>query len=122
MSELGYPSEASQLNRLAGHYYVDIGRVAALVAQGNGAAAALKFGRESQPAGSYGAFLAELHRASLSYDRGAARSRRIGSIGSAAALVSLLLAFSVALYRATRLAREKHQLLERSRIEALTDP
>jgi diguanylate cyclase (GGDEF)-like protein len=35
--------------------------------------------------------------------------------------VLTLLAFSFTLYRATRLAREKHQLLKQSQVEALTD-
>ena len=86
-----------------------------------GMKAALEFGRESLPTGSYGALLAELHRAGTSYSRTATRSRQVGAIGTIGATLLLLLAFSITLYRATRLAREKHQLLERSRVEALTD-
>lgn len=55
------------------------------------------------------------------YDREAVSARNLAEIGSAFAIVVILLAFSLALHRATKLAREKHQLLEQSLRDALTD-
>jgi len=55
------------------------------------------------------------------YDRQAASARRLAGIGSAIAIALLLLAFSFVLWRASRLAREKHELLEQSRHDAVTD-
>jgi diguanylate cyclase (GGDEF)-like protein len=114
-------SEPARINALDVRYFLAINRISRLVASNAGTQAALDFGRESQPTGSYGAVIAELHKASASYSRTATRSRAIGAIGTIGATLLLLLAFSITLYRSTRLAREKHQLLARSRVEALTD-
>jgi diguanylate cyclase (GGDEF)-like protein len=114
-------SEPARIDALDSRYFLAINRISGLVAANAGTNAALEFGRESLPTGSYGALLAELRRAGNSYSHTATRSRLIGAIGTIGATLLLLLAFSITLYRATRLAREKHQLLERSRVEALTD-
>jgi diguanylate cyclase (GGDEF)-like protein len=114
-------SEPARIDALDNRYFVAINRISGLVASNAGTKAALEFGRESLPSGSYGALLAELHRAGNTYSHTATRSRLIGAVGTIGATLLLLLAFSITLYRATRLAREKHQLLERSRVEALTD-
>jgi diguanylate cyclase (GGDEF)-like protein len=55
------------------------------------------------------------------YGRQAADARRFADIGSVVAIFLVLIAFSLVLHRATRLARDKHQLLEQSREDAFTD-
>jgi diguanylate cyclase (GGDEF)-like protein len=55
------------------------------------------------------------------YGDEAASARQLADLGSAAAILLLLVAFSIALWRAARLARENHVLLEQSRQDALTD-
>ena len=55
------------------------------------------------------------------YGRDAASARRLSELGSIVAIVALLAAFSIALARASRLARDKQLLLEQSRRDALTD-
>jgi diguanylate cyclase (GGDEF)-like protein len=55
------------------------------------------------------------------YGDEAASARRLADLGSGAAILLLLVAFSIALWRAARLARENHVLLEQSRQDALTD-
>lgn len=55
------------------------------------------------------------------YGDEASSARRLADIGSALAIVLLLVAVSTMLWRASRLAREKHLLLEQSRRDALTD-
>ncbi len=121
IANLGDRAEADRLNELDRKYYAKINLLSALVAKGAGADAALLFGRDSRPDGSYGALLAELHRAGHAYGSEAEQSRRLAAVATAAALALLLAACSIALYRAARLTREKHRLLESSRIEAVTD-
>jgi diguanylate cyclase (GGDEF)-like protein len=55
------------------------------------------------------------------YGREASSARRLSELGSIVAIVALLVAFSIALAHASRLARDKHLLLEQSRRDALTD-
>jgi diguanylate cyclase (GGDEF)-like protein len=121
LGRLDSVSEQQRIETLDNRYFQTIDQIGALVAQGQSREAALQFGRETRPSGTYGELLAVLHQTSVTYSRAAARSRTIGTIGTVGATLFVLLAFSITLYRATRLAREKHQLLERSRVEALTD-
>ena len=55
--------EPTRISALDSRYFVAIDRISALVAANEGQKAALDFGRASLPSGSYGALLAELHRA-----------------------------------------------------------
>ena len=55
------------------------------------------------------------------YDHQASAARELAEIGAVLAIVLLLLACSAVLRHASRLTREKHQLLEQSRQDALTD-
>jgi diguanylate cyclase (GGDEF)-like protein len=55
------------------------------------------------------------------YGRQATSARELADIGSVGAIVLVLIAFSLALHRAARLARENKRLLEQSREDALTD-
>src|SRR5581483_8402895 len=55
------------------------------------------------------------------YGRQAAAARAQADVGSALAIVLLLLGFSLTLRRASCLARNKHALLEQTRLDALTD-
>ncbi len=64
---------------------------------------------------------AALDTMSAAYSQQAREARDFAEFGSVFAIVLVLIAFSVALHRSTRLAREKHDLLEQSREDALTD-
>jgi predicted signal transduction protein with EAL and GGDEF domain len=64
---------------------------------------------------------ATLDQIGSDYDRQAVDARRLARLGSLSMILLLLIAFSVALYRASRLAKEKHDLLEQARRDALTD-
>jgi diguanylate cyclase (GGDEF)-like protein len=55
------------------------------------------------------------------YDRQAADARALADAGTIAAIVLMLIAFSLALQRAIRLAGENRRLLEQSRADAFTD-
>ncbi len=56
-----------------------------------------------------------------SYNREAGRARLLAVLGAIIGTVLMLVAFSLALRRAARLARDKEQILEQSRQDALTD-
>jgi len=121
LAPLSARSEWTTIDTLNLRYFASVGRIVALVARGSSLQAALEFGRDERPAGSYGALLAELNHARASDNSDAVSSRRIESIGTTFAFLFMLLAFSFTLYRATRLAHEKNRLLARSQIEAMTD-
>jgi diguanylate cyclase (GGDEF)-like protein len=55
------------------------------------------------------------------YNRQAVSARRLADIGSIAAILLMLAAFSLALHRAAALTRENKRLLEQSRADAFTD-
>ena len=113
--------ERVRIDSLSRRYFVAIDRYVGLIARGFPELAVTEFGLDRRPGGSYAAFLAELQREGSNEGASAAHWRLIGSIGTTVAIVFMLLAFSLTLYRATRLARDKQQLLDRSRVEALTD-
>ncbi len=121
LAALGGKTEARRIEALTARYFVSIDRIAQLVARGGSREAALQFGRAGRPGGTYGALLDALARANTSDGSTASRSRVIGSVGAVVAILFMLIAFSFVLYRAARLAREKQEFLEASRIEALTD-
>ena len=121
LGALGGQREPTRLAALDRQYFAMVERLAALVVHGESRQAALLFGEAEQPIGSYGALNAELHQAGVTYGNNATRSRLFASIGTVASIAFMLLAFSAVFFRVTRLAAERHRLLERSREEALTD-
>ncbi len=121
LSGLGEKREAERIEALVLQYYPVIDRLTMLVAGGKGLQAAVVYGSDQLPAGHNGRLVSELNRASASYGAHATSSRLIGEVGTTAAFLAMLLAFSFTLHRTIRLARERHQLLEQSRIEALSD-
>jgi diguanylate cyclase (GGDEF)-like protein len=93
----------------------------AVASSGHLRAATLALGLELVP-GAPGYRLNETFSAiSAKYNREASSAQELAEIGSSLAIVLLLAAFSTVLWRASRLAREKHRLLQRSQRDALTD-
>ena len=121
LAPLSGRNQSATLDALDVRYLASIDQIVALVARGASRQAALDFGRDEQPGGSYGALRAGLSRSRARDNSDALRSRHVESIGTAVAFLLMLLAFSFTLWRATRLAHEKHRLLARSQIEAMTD-
>ena len=121
LAGLGSGAEEARIGSLLGRYFPEVDRLAALVARGASLQAAIQFGRDQQPGHTYGALFTELRHASAGFGSGASHARTIAWIGTTVAIVFMLLAFSLTLHRATRLALEKQELLKRSRVEALTD-
>jgi len=121
LGSLGESGERARLQALDTRYYASVDQLATLVLSGASAEAAVQYGRDAAATGAEGALLGELRRAGATYSNSASRARRNGAIGTVFSITFVLLAFSLTLGRATRLAREKHHLLEQSRVEALTD-
>jgi len=96
-------------------------RINALSSSGDFPAATGVMGRAVSPGGRGYALQGVFDQVGAELDHEATRARSLAEIGSAFAIVVVLLAFSLALHRVTRLAREKHELLEQSREDALTD-
>ncbi len=75
IASLGRLDSAAQQRRietLDNRYFQTVDQIAALVAQGRSREAALKFGRETRPSGTYGELLSALHETSVGYSRAAA--------------------------------------------------
>jgi diguanylate cyclase (GGDEF)-like protein len=88
--------------------------VNALVSSGRAVDASRLLADESARGGSERALTGAFVRLSGEYDREAASARRMTELGSVGAALFMLLAFSVAFRRASKLARERHR-------QALTD-
>jgi diguanylate cyclase (GGDEF)-like protein len=73
------------------------------------------------PGGAIASMRSAFDETATKYDREAVSAKRLAYLGTFLTIVLVLLAFSVALRRATRLAAEKHRLLEMSLEDALTD-
>ena len=127
-------AQARRLDQLAGNHtdsklilgevqalFPVLNRANAIASAGHLRAATVMLGLALVP-GAPGARLNDTFAAiSTKYDHEASSARELVDIGSAGAILVLLCAFSIVLSRASRLAREKHDLLEQSRHDALTD-
>jgi len=90
-------------------------RANVLASTGHAAAAGALMGRAASPGAPEFTLNRLFARFSTEFDHQAAHARLLAELGSLLAIVSVLLAFSLALHRASSLAREKHR-------ETLIDP
>ena len=117
----GNPDDARLVLREARPLLAVLARANALARSGRLPAATLTLGRALRP-GAAGRRLDDTFGAiGARYGRQAAAARAQADVGSALAIVLLLLGFSLTLRRASCLARDKHALLEQTRLDALTD-
>jgi len=114
-------AEYTPVAAAVGAYFTQIEHISELVLLGRNVPAAAAFGRVNAPTGTYGKLIADLRRLGTVDARDAAHDRVVELISEFVAFGVMLLAFSAVLYRATRLARQKHDLLEQSQVDALTD-
>ena len=114
LERLGHSSAPARIEKLTGRYYAFAQHLSLLVARGSGSQAALELGKARTPGGIQTVLDAELNHADLAYGRNATRSRTVATIGTALAILLLLLAFSIAFQRAMRAHK-------RSDREAMTD-
>ena len=121
LKRLDTPAEYAPVAAAVGVYFAHLDHIAALVSSGRLLPAVAEFGRINQPTGPYGKLNIDLQRLRTVDARDAAHDRVVERISEAVAFGVMLLAFSAAIYRATRLARQKHALLEQSQVDAMTD-
>jgi diguanylate cyclase (GGDEF)-like protein len=103
-------------------YLAGVDRIATQIIRDHSlSSAAAAVGHTYAPGGSYVTLTDELRHTSTSSRTELEDARRMGLVSEIVAFALMLLAFSIALHRATRSSREKQELLERSRVEANTD-
>jgi len=102
LARLGHSDAPARIDRLTKQYYAFAERLSVLVADGASGQAALELGNSQTPGGVQAALNTEFDRADLDYGRDGARSRKVASIGTIAAILFLLLAFSIAFRRSVR--------------------
>jgi diguanylate cyclase (GGDEF)-like protein len=114
LMSLGHSEAPERIALLTKRYYALADRLSVLVADGASLRAALELGKSQRPGGIQARMTTELDQADVDYGRDAASSRTVATIGSVAAVVFLLAAFSIAFSRSVR----AHRLSDH---EAMTD-
>jgi diguanylate cyclase (GGDEF)-like protein len=106
---LGHSDAPERIQVASEDYFGLIDRLAALVSKNASGQAALELGKSQQPGGIHARLQAEFDRANVSYGADAARSRQVAAVGTVVAIVSLLVAFTIAFYHLIRARRRSHQ-------------
>jgi diguanylate cyclase (GGDEF)-like protein len=114
LGRLGHSDAPARIELLTYRYYAFADRLSVLVADDATQQAALELGRSQRPGGIQADLNAEFDQADLDYGREAARSRTVATVGTIAAIVFLLMAFSIAFHRSVRARRLSEH-------EAMTD-
>jgi diguanylate cyclase (GGDEF)-like protein len=114
LASLGHSSEPARIKLLTTRYYALADRLSMLVARNASGPAALELGASQRPGGVQAELNQAFDRADRDYRAEAARSRNVAKVGTIAAVLSLLLAFSLAFQRSVRERRL-------SDLEATTD-
>jgi diguanylate cyclase (GGDEF)-like protein len=102
LARLGHSDAPGRIDKLTKRYYAFADRLSVLVADGASRQAALELGKSQRPGGVQADLNAEFDQADLDYGRDAARSRQVATVGTVAAILFLLLAFSLAFRRSVR--------------------
>ena len=105
LGRLGHSRAPERIGGLTARYYAFADRLSLLVADGASTQAALALGASQRPGGIQAQLNAEFNQADLDYGHEATRSRKVAAVGTVAAIVFLLMAFSVAFRRSVRARR-----------------
>jgi diguanylate cyclase (GGDEF)-like protein len=108
LAGLGNSDAPARIKAASVAYFKLADRLVALVTAQAGAQAALEFGKNQLPGGIEANLTAELNSADRHYGAEAARSRRVALVGTVAAIVFLLTAFSTALHYSVRARKRSH--------------
>jgi diguanylate cyclase (GGDEF)-like protein len=108
LAALGQSDAPARIGAASGRYFELIDHLSELVAAGSTRQAALQLGASERPDGAQALLEAELTRADARYGADAEHSRNVGSIGTTAAIVFLLVAFSLTLLYSVRAHRHSH--------------
>jgi diguanylate cyclase (GGDEF)-like protein len=114
LASLGASDAPERIGAASQPYFRLIDHLAELVAEGSTGEAALELGKSEQPTGPEASLQAELNLADHDYGTDAARSREVALVGTVAAIVFLLLGFSITLLYSVRARRRSH-------VDATTD-
>jgi diguanylate cyclase (GGDEF)-like protein len=117
LSRLGHSDEPGRISALTTRYYALADRLSELVAANASGRAALELGASQRPGGVQAELNAAFDRADLDYAHEATSSRRVATLGTIAAVVSLLFAFSIAFRRSVR---ERRLSEHEAKTDALT--
>jgi len=117
----GNRSDSQLIMQEAEALYPILARANEVASSGHLRAATLMLGLALVPGGPGARLNDTFESISAKYNHQAGAARDLSEVGSAAAIVVLLGAFTFVLSRASRLALENHELLEQSRRDALTD-
>jgi diguanylate cyclase (GGDEF)-like protein len=108
LSSLGHGDATGRVGAASVRYFAFVDRLSRLVGKGQQVEAARELGTGEQPAGAYGGLSSALDAADSRFGADASRSRQVATAGTAAAIVFLLLAFSIALQYTVSARRRSH--------------
>ena len=109
LAKLGNSDAPARIATASERYLRLTDRLARLVATGSSQQAAVELGKAERPGGAEAVLQAEFDRADRHYGAEAARSRAVASAGTVAAIVFLLLSFSIALHYSVKARRRSHE-------------
>jgi diguanylate cyclase (GGDEF)-like protein len=105
LAHLGNSDAPAKIKILTTRYQTFAKRLSVLVAEGKSRQAVVELGGSQRPGGVQAALNAEFDRADLNYGLEASRSRRVATVGTVVAILTLLAAFSVLFHRSVRARR-----------------
>jgi diguanylate cyclase (GGDEF)-like protein len=108
LATFGRQDASARVGAASRRYFVFVDRVSSLVENGQGAKAARELGASEQPGGAYAGLTAAFDLSDREFGSDAAHSRTVATAGTVLAVISLLLAFSVA-FQYTLRARRRSQ-------------
>jgi diguanylate cyclase (GGDEF)-like protein len=114
LARIGHSNAPARIEILSRQYFQLAERLSALVGGGASGRAALELGKSQRPGGIDARLTSELKQADTQYESVADQSRTVASAGTILAIVSLLVAFSIAFQHAVRARTRSHD-------EATTD-
>jgi diguanylate cyclase (GGDEF)-like protein len=109
LARLGNSDAPAKIKVLTTQYQTLAGRLAVMVAQGKSQQAVVELGASQRPGGVQAALNAEFDQADLNYGIEAARSRKVATVGTFVAILTLLAAFSGLFHRSVRARRLSDQ-------------
>jgi diguanylate cyclase (GGDEF)-like protein len=108
LATFGHPDATARIDAASSRFFTFVDRVSQLVESGQGAKAARELGASEQLGGAYSGLTAALDLSDREFGADAAHSRTVATAGTGAAIVFLLLAFSIA-FEYTLRARRRSQ-------------
>ena len=108
LATFGRQDATARVAAASSRYFAFVDSTASLVENGQGAKAALELGTSERPGGAYAGLTAALDRSDREFGADAAHSRAVGTAVTVAAVLFLLLAFSIA-FQDTLRARRRSQ-------------